>query len=113
LPDFVLPFKQFSLDTVRKVLYFRIENGHFCRTFGINGNTGKRWWVSLRAQCSGHTSFPSDAELSSVLRGAFPNLIAHTARLFDAHTLRKCMEAISFVQKTHHRVYLSIPGGLP
>jgi hypothetical protein len=113
LPDFVLAFKQFGLDAVLRVLRYRVEHGRFHRAFGINGVTARRWWSSLRVQCSGRTTFPSDGDLLAALRSDPPDLIARTARLLGAQTARECLEAVHQARGTHHRVYLSVPFGMP
>jgi len=69
LPVWVHAFKLFSLETIHRLLAYRIEKGHFNTIPGVSGYLQRRWWKRY----SDRTAFLTRSQMTkSILIATIP-----------------------------------------
>ena len=109
MPQFLAPLKHFSLETIKKVITFRIENGHCTKEFNVPIKLQKIWYKQFLKRSKTFTNFPnllesleSNAqEMTSSIKVKFLTTASEIRHFFERCT------------KAHHRLGFFKVGAFP
>ena len=113
LPQWVHAFKLFSLETICKILDYRIQSDHFGSSLGISGYLQRQWWKSYHARSRLSNDFPDLKGTFGSFSKRFAGILASPLSVNIAQDMPSSLMGLSLIRGPHQRLYLYVRRGIP
>ena len=113
LPLWLHAFKLFSLETIHRILAYRIEKGHFNTSLGISGHLQRRWWKGYSDRSRSGSDFPDHDQLFPHFKAALRGCLAAPPSVRIVQDRSISLMGLRLLNPSHQRLYLYVPRCIP